>query len=81
MVILIAFGSFITTWLGGWGAMRIGSYRQLVLGLAAGLMLGAVTFDLLPEAMSDPEWRRFGIPVPLMAFVLGFSFCTSSRAQ
>ncbi|WP_459551936.1 ZIP family metal transporter [Mycobacterium kiyosense] len=52
--------------------MRIGSYRQLVLGLAAGLMLGAVTFDLLPEAMSDPEWRRFGIPVPLMAFVLGF---------
>jgi zinc transporter ZupT len=35
-------------------------------------MLGAVGFDLLPEALSKESWRPFGIPAPLLAFVLGF---------
>ena len=72
MAVLVAFGSFLTTLLGGYAALRIGSYRNLVLGLAAGLMLGAVSFDLLPEALSQGVWRLFGIPAPLLAFVLGF---------
>ncbi|BBX64529.1 ZIP family metal transporter [Mycobacterium saskatchewanense] len=72
MAVLVAFGSFITTLLGGYAALRIGSYRYLVLGLAAGLMLGAVAFDLLPEALSQGSWTLFGIPTPLVAFVLGF---------
>ncbi|BBX45048.1 ZIP family metal transporter [Mycobacterium cookii] len=72
MAVLVAFGSFITTLLGGYAALRIRSYRYLVLGLAAGLMLGAVSFDLLPEALNDDPWRLFGIPTPLVAFVFGF---------
>lgn len=72
MVVLVALGSFVTTLLGGYAALRIGSYRYLVLGLAAGLMLGAVAFDLLPEALSQTPWSLFGIPAPLVAFVLGF---------
>lgn len=72
MAVLVAFGSFITTLLGGYAALRIGSYRNLVLGLAAGLMLGAVGFDLLPEALSGGSWILLGIPTPLVAFVVGF---------
>ncbi|MEE6179015.1 ZIP family metal transporter [Mycobacterium sp. 050134] len=72
MAVLVAFGSFITTLLGGYAAVRIGSYRHLVLGLAAGLMLGAVAFDLLPEALSQQSWTLLGVPAPLVAFVLGF---------
>ncbi|BBY03726.1 ZIP family metal transporter [Mycobacterium seoulense] len=72
MVVLVALGSFATTLLGGYAALRIGSYRYLVLGLVAGLMLGAVAFDLLPEALSQGSWRVFGIPAPLVAFVVGF---------
>ncbi|OCB25721.1 permease [Mycobacterium malmoense] len=72
MVVLVALGSFVTTLLGGYAALRIGSYRYLVLGLAAGLMLGAVAFDLLPESLSRQPWSMFGIPAPLVAFVLGF---------
>ena len=72
MVVLVAFGSFVTTLLGGYAALRIGSYRYLVLGLAAGLMLGAVGFDLLPEALGQESWVLFGIPTPLLAFVFGF---------
>ena len=72
MAVLVAFGSFITTLLGGYAALRIGSYRNLVLGLAAGLMLGAVGFDLLPEALSGGSWVLLGIPTSLVAFVVGF---------
>ncbi|WP_232072861.1 ZIP family metal transporter [Mycobacterium stomatepiae] len=73
MAVLVAFGSFLTTLLGGYAALRVGSYRYLVLGLVAGLMLGAVSFDLLPEALSHGGvWALFGIPAPLVAFVLGF---------
>lgn len=73
VAVLVAFGSFLTTLLGGYAALRVGSYRYLVLGLVAGLMLGAVSFDLLPEALSHGGvWVLFGIPAPLVAFVLGF---------
>ncbi|ORB75116.1 ZIP family metal transporter [Mycobacterium scrofulaceum] len=72
MVVLVALGSFVTTLLGGYAALRIGSYRYLVLGLAAGLMLGAVAFDLLPESLSQRPWSIFGVPAPLVAFLLGF---------
>ena len=36
MPVLVAFGSFVTTLLGGVAALRIGDRRHLVLGLAAG---------------------------------------------
>jgi zinc transporter ZupT len=72
VAVLVAFGSFFTTLLGGYAALRVGSYRFLVLGLAAGLMLGAVGFDLLPEALSPGFGCLFGIPIPLLAFVFGF---------
>jgi zinc transporter ZupT len=72
VAVLVAFGSFLTTLLGGYAALRIGSYRFVVLGLSAGLMVGAVGFDLLPEALRNESWRPFGIPAPLLAFVIGF---------
>ena len=57
MPVLVALGSFATTLLGGVAALRIGDRRHLVLGLAAGLMLGVVLFDLLPEALGEqPEY-------------------------
>ena len=72
MVVLFAFGSFVTTLLGGLTALRVRDYRHLVLGLAAGLMLGVVALDLIPEALSQQPDRVFGVPSPLLTFVLGF---------
>ena len=51
MPVFVAFGSFTTTLLGGWAALRVRDRRHLVLGLAAGIMLGVVGFDLLPEVL------------------------------
>src|SRR5262245_51705642 len=44
---------------------------HLILGLAAGLMLGVVGFDLVPEALTQQPGELFGVPV-LMLAVLGF---------
>jgi zinc transporter ZupT len=72
VVVLLAFGPFLTTLLGGFAAIRIPDYRHLVLGLVAGLMLGVVGFDLIPEALSQEPSRLNGLPLPLLTFLLGF---------
>ncbi|MGH3743840.1 MAG: ZIP family metal transporter, partial [Mycobacteriales bacterium] len=43
-----------------------------MLGLAAGLMLGVVGFDLLPEALRLSSWSIFGVPAALLTAVGGF---------
>jgi ZIP family zinc transporter len=72
MPVLVAAGAFLMTLLGGFVAGRVGDKRHLVLGLAAGLMLGVVGFDLLPEALSAAPSDLFGVPQGLLMFVLGF---------
>jgi len=72
MPVLVALGSFATTLLGGVAALRIGDRRHLVLGLAAGLMLGVVLFDLLPEALAEQPAYLFGVPEVMLAAMAGF---------
>ncbi|MEU6853552.1 ZIP family metal transporter [Actinacidiphila alni] len=72
MPVLIAACAFAMTLVGGIVAQRIGDRRHLVLGLAAGLMLGVVGFDLLPEALEMQARIVFGVPAALLMFVAGF---------
>lgn len=72
MPVLVAAGAFLMTLLGGLVAGKVGDKRHLVLGLAAGLMLGVVGFDLLPEALDATPSRLWGVPQGLLMFVLGF---------
>ncbi|QIS16140.1 ZIP family metal transporter [Nocardia arthritidis] len=72
MAIVLAFVSMCSTLLGGLIAMRVGERRRLVLGLAAGVMLGVVFFDLLPEALIETRPPVHGVPVALLAAVVGF---------
>ncbi|MFJ2868561.1 ZIP family metal transporter [Kitasatospora sp. NPDC087314] len=60
------------TLIGGFVAQRTGDRRHLVLGFAAGLMLGVVAFDLLPEAIRQAPDEVHGVPQALLMFAVGF---------
>ncbi|MCX4746429.1 ZIP family metal transporter [Kitasatospora sp. NBC_01287] len=70
--VLVAAGAFLMTLIGGYVAQRTGDRRHLVLGFAAGLMLGVVAFDLLPEALTEAPEELYGVPRALLMFAAGF---------
>ncbi|MFC5909535.1 ZIP family metal transporter [Streptacidiphilus monticola] len=72
MPVLVAAGAFVMTLLGGLAAGKVGDRRHLLLGLAAGLMLGVVAFDLVPESLDAAGGKLFGVPQALLMFVAGF---------
>ncbi|MFC5754728.1 ZIP family metal transporter [Actinomadura rugatobispora] len=64
--------AFLMTLTGGLVAMRVRDRRHLVLGLAGGLILGIVAFDLVPEALEESETSLLGVPAPMIGFAAGF---------
>lgn len=57
---------------GGALALRSKDRLHLVLGLAAGLLLGLVTFDLIPEIFELNTTVVGGVPLVALALVAGF---------
>src|SRR5580765_3595857 len=51
MAVVLALLTFFSTMAGGLIGRRSGNKLHLVLGLAAGMLLGAALFDLLPEGL------------------------------
>ncbi|MEU8343694.1 ZIP family metal transporter [Spirillospora sp. NPDC048832] len=72
MAVLVSVLAFVMTLAGGLAAMRVRDRRHLVLGLAGGLMLGVVAFDLIPESLEMTRHRPLGVPAPMIGFAAGF---------
>ena len=72
MPVLLAFLTVVSTALGGFVALRSRDRLHLVLGFAAGVMLGLVAFDLLPELFDLSDAELFGVPTVMVAFATGF---------
>ncbi|HEU5025778.1 MAG TPA: ZIP family metal transporter [Spirillospora sp.] len=72
MAVLVSALAFLMTLAGGLAAMRVRDKRHLVLGLAGGLMLGVVAFDLIPESLELSRDRPLGVPAPMIGFAAGF---------
>jgi len=70
--ILFAAFTVLATTLGGVLAFRSKDRFHLVLGLSAGLLLGLVGFDLLPEVFEMNTDTFAGVPVVSIALVAGF---------
>ncbi len=72
MAILVAGLTVLATLAGGLLALRTKKNIHLVLGLSAGLLLGLVAFDLLPEVFEITELEIGHVPAVMVAFLGGF---------
>jgi ZIP family zinc transporter len=72
MAVLLALTTLLSTAAGGLVALRARDRMHLILGLAGGVMLGLIAFDLLPEVFRLSGASLGGIPLAMVAFAAGF---------
>ena len=72
LVIALAATTVLATFLGGMLALRAKDRFHLVLGLSAGLLLGLVGFDLLPEIFEMNTDNLIGVRTISVALIAGF---------
>jgi ZIP family zinc transporter len=70
--LILAAVTAIATALGGLLALKSKDRLHLVLGLSAGLLLGLVAFELLPEAFAHDAGEFLNVPVTAIALMGGF---------
>ena len=72
MVIALALSTFLSTGLGGLFALHNRDRLHLILGFTAGVLLGVVAFDVLPEVVDLAKTTGTDFKVPMIALVAGF---------
>ncbi len=70
--ILLSFATFISTSLGGLFSIRHKDRLHLIMGFTAGVLLGVVAFDLLPEIFEQVQSTGYNPTFAMIALVLGF---------
>ena len=74
MVVLLAFSTFVSTSLGGLFALRNRDRLHLILGFTAGVILGVVAFDILPEISDLAHKTGTDFKAAMVALAAGFLF-------
>lgn len=72
--LLLSLGSFASTLAGGLLALRLRSALPWILAFTAGVLLGVVAFDVLPEAFSLAQREGLDPTHTMVALVCGFLF-------
>lgn len=72
MIIVFAILAFASTFLGGLVGLRYKDHLHLILGFTAGVLLGVVAFDVLPEIMAMVTSLNVDPINPMIALVVGF---------
>ena len=70
--VLLAFGTFISTMAGGIFAIKNKDRIHYILGFTAGVILGVIAFDILPETFSLAAQFHIDPTKPMVALVVGF---------
>jgi zinc transporter ZupT len=63
---------FISTFAGGLAGLHLKDRLHLILGFTAGVLLGVVAFDVLPEIFHLAAKSSIDIMYPMVALVIGF---------
>src|SRR5256885_478624 len=72
--ILLALLAMVSTLAGGYLAARSRRYIHLLMGFGAGVLLGAVFFDLLPESLSVARGQGWSTRMILAVVIGAFMF-------
>jgi ZIP family zinc transporter len=72
LVILLSLSTFVSTFLGGMFALRNKDRLHRILGFTAGVLLGVVAFDLLPEIFELTQKLGVEPTLAMVALVVGF---------
>lgn len=70
--ILLSLATFASTTIGGVFALRHRDWLHYIMGFTAGVLVGLVAFDLLPEIFRLLGEQRLDSAIPMLALVLGF---------
>lgn len=70
--LLLAVVTFFSTTLGGLFALRHRTRLQLIMGFAAGVVVGVVVFDLLPEIFAQIQTQGISSEGPMLVLAAGF---------
>ena len=72
IVFLLTLAASAAALVGGYTAIRSQKWLELALALTAGLVLGLVTFDLLPEIFNIVQTQKLDPVWPMIAMTIGF---------
>src|SRR2546426_4205578 len=70
--ILLSLTTFFSTLIGGLFGLRYRDHLNLILGFTAGVLVGLVSFDLLPEIFRLVYTLHLDSTGPMLALVGGF---------
>lgn len=70
--ILLSLATFVSTTFGGLFALRHREWLHYIMGFTAGVLVGLVAFDLLPEIFRLTGEQRLDSAIPMLALVFGF---------
>lgn len=70
--VLLSIATFFSTSLGGLFAVRHRDRLHLIMGFTAGVLVGLVAFDLLPEIFRTAGAQKLDSSAPMLALVFGF---------
>ena len=70
--VIVSIATFVSTWIGGLFALRFRGKLHSIMAFTAGVLLGVVSFDILPEIIE--QVGAHGVPPiqPMIALVAGF---------
>jgi ZIP family zinc transporter len=71
-VILLSIATFFSTYFGGLLAVRLKNKLHLIMGFTAGVLLGVVSFDILPEIITQIRENNSNSTEAMVALVAGF---------
>lgn len=72
LAIILSIATFFSTMSGGLTALRYSKWLNRIMGYTAGVLLGVVAFDLLPEINKQVNAAHTDFTRPMIALVCGF---------